>query len=165
MGRWTGSALVQVMACRLFGTKPLPEPMLNYYQFNPQQQTSAKLEPKYILFIDENALENVVCEMAVILYWEIWVNVIHPMYGKTPTQIISQYTWNGHTVPKMDGHDTSINQSIAYILRTEHIKHPWISLFRLLDKMAAIPQTIFSGAFSWMKCFLFWLKFHWSLFL
>ena len=35
MCQWTGSALVQVMACRLFGAKPLPEPMLPYYQLNP----------------------------------------------------------------------------------------------------------------------------------
>ena len=34
-----------------------------------------------------------------------------------------------------------------------------------LDKMDAIPQIIFSDAFSWMKRFVFWLKFHWSLFL
>ena len=34
-----------------------------------------------------------------------------------------------------------------------------------LDKMADISQTILSGAFSWMKSFVFWLKFHWSLFL
>ena len=34
-----------------------------------------------------------------------------------------------------------------------------------LNKMAAISQTIFSDAFSWMKHFVFWLKFHWSLFL
>ena len=33
------------------------------------------------------------------------------------------------------------------------------------DKMAAIFQTIYSNAFSWMKSFEFWLKFHWSLFL
>ena len=31
--------------------------------------------------------------------------------------------------------------------------------------MATNLQTIFSGAFSWMKRFKFWLKFHWSLFL
>ena len=30
MGRWTGSSLVQIMACRLFGAKPLSEPMLEY---------------------------------------------------------------------------------------------------------------------------------------
>ena len=34
-----------------------------------------------------------------------------------------------------------------------------------LNKMATISQTIFSDAFSWMKIFVFWLKFHWSLFL
>ena len=34
-----------------------------------------------------------------------------------------------------------------------------------LDKIAAISQTIFTGAFSWMKSFAFWLKFHWSLFI
>ena len=34
-----------------------------------------------------------------------------------------------------------------------------------LDKRATISQTIFSDEFSWMKSFVFWLKFHWSLFL
>ena len=29
-----------------------------------------------------------------------------------------------------------------------------------LDKIAAITQIIFSDAFSWMKSFVFWLKFH-----
>ena len=31
--------------------------------------------------------------------------------------------------------------------------------------MDAISQTTFSSAFSWIKMFEFWLKFHWSLFL
>ena len=30
MHQWTGSALVQIMVCHLFDTKPLPEPMLTY---------------------------------------------------------------------------------------------------------------------------------------
>ena len=33
------------------------------------------------------------------------------------------------------------------------------------DEMAAISQTIFSDTFFWMKSFVFWLKFHRSLFL
>ena len=33
-----------------------------------------------------------------------------------------------------------------------------------LDKMAVISQTIFSSAFSWMKSFVLWLRFHLSLF-
>ena len=31
------------------------------------------------------------------------------------------------------------------------------------DKMTAISQTTFSNAFSWMKMYAFWLRFHWSL--
>ena len=33
------------------------------------------------------------------------------------------------------------------------------------NKMAAVSQTTFSNAFSWMKMYEFWLKFRWSLFL
>ena len=46
MRQWIRSALVQIMACRLFGAKPLHEPML---------------------FIHEIASENIVCDMAAIL--------------------------------------------------------------------------------------------------
>ena len=34
-----------------------------------------------------------------------------------------------------------------------------------LDKMDAKSQTVFSDAFSCMKSFIFWLKFHWNLFI
>ena len=34
-----------------------------------------------------------------------------------------------------------------------------------LDQMVAILQTIFWDACLWMKSFVFWLKFHWNLFL
>ena len=41
------SALVQIMACRLFGTKPLSKPMLGYCQLDSQEQTSVKFQSKY----------------------------------------------------------------------------------------------------------------------
>ena len=47
MCQWTGSALVQIMACRLFGAKPLPEPMLTYCQMDPQEQMSMKSESEF----------------------------------------------------------------------------------------------------------------------
>ena len=62
----------------------------------------------------------------------------------------------------------------------EHVGHAWCWLsyslriipdhcdgftHLLRDKMAVISQTTFSNAFSCMKKFEFWLKFHWSLFL
>ena len=38
------SSLVQVMAWRLFGAKPLPEPVLVYYQLDTLEQVSMKFE-------------------------------------------------------------------------------------------------------------------------
>ena len=46
MRHWTGSSLVQVMACRLFGAKQLPEPMLANFQVYTLKQTSLKLQWK-----------------------------------------------------------------------------------------------------------------------
>ena len=50
MHHWTGSALVQIMACRLIGAKPLSEPMLEYCYLDPYEQTSVKFESKYKTF-------------------------------------------------------------------------------------------------------------------
>ena len=45
------------------------------------------------------------------------------------------------------------------------VQWSWASLTHWgQDKMAAIFQTMFSNAFSWMRILVFWLKFHWSLF-
>ena len=43
MRRWIWSALIRVMVSRLFGAKPLPEPVLTYNQLDPWEQTSVKL--------------------------------------------------------------------------------------------------------------------------
>ena len=45
--QWIRSALFQILACRLFGAKPLSEPMLGYCEVCPYEQTSVKLESKY----------------------------------------------------------------------------------------------------------------------
>ena len=50
MRQCTGSSLVQVMACRLFGAKPLPEPMLAYYQLHSGEQISAKFQSEFCTF-------------------------------------------------------------------------------------------------------------------
>ena len=56
----------------------------------------------------------------------------------------------------------------AHISRTRENLLEVMKLFNLaqpLDKMAAISLTIFADAFSWIKSFVFWLQFYWSLFL
>ena len=55
------------MACRLSGAKPLSEPMLPYYQLDPQEYISVNLIQNSQVFIQGNSLEYVVCEMATIL--------------------------------------------------------------------------------------------------
>ena len=43
MRQWIRSALVQIMACRLFGDKPLSKPVLGYCQLDPKEETSVEL--------------------------------------------------------------------------------------------------------------------------
>ena len=38
--QWTGLVLVQIMACRLDGAKPLSEPLLTYCQLDPKEHIS-----------------------------------------------------------------------------------------------------------------------------
>ena len=50
MCQWTGSSLIQLMACRLFGAKPLPEPMLAYCELHAWEQISVKFETEFYHF-------------------------------------------------------------------------------------------------------------------
>ena len=74
------------------------------------------------------------------------------------------------------GHNMLITQIQSVITSCTNIRytaHLWLSVRRQartlthlpLDKRATIPQTIVLNAFSWMKSFIFWYKFHWILFL
>ena len=47
--QWIGSALVPIMACRLFGAKPLSKPVLGY-QLDHQEPNSVKFESEFIHF-------------------------------------------------------------------------------------------------------------------
>ena len=71
--QWTDSVLVQIMACRLFGAKPLSEPMLDYSQLNPRNKLQWNFNQNTIFFIDGNAFQKVACEMAAILSRGRWV--------------------------------------------------------------------------------------------
>ena len=50
------------MACHLDGSKPLSEPMLEYWWLDPREQNFNQ-NPN--IFIEENTFENVVCEMSI----------------------------------------------------------------------------------------------------
>ena len=66
---WIRSALVQIMACRLFGARPISKRMPGYCQLDSSGQTSVKLKSKYkTLQSHENVFQNVVWEVAAILF-------------------------------------------------------------------------------------------------
>ena len=67
MRQWFGSALVQIMAYRLFCDNPLSKPMLSYCHWTLTNKRQWSLNHNTKRFIHENAHENIVCEMAAIL--------------------------------------------------------------------------------------------------
>ena len=96
MRQQIGSVLIQIMACRLFGAKPLSEPswviviwtFRNKLQWNCNQNTN--------FFIHENASKNIVCEMVAILSMGRWVNKLrlgdtymHQWTGSSLLQIMA----------------------------------------------------------------------------
>ena len=52
--QWTGSSLVQIMASRQVGAKPLPEPMLAYWQLDIGEHISLKFESELSYFHSTN---------------------------------------------------------------------------------------------------------------
>ena len=60
MRKRVGSALVQTMAYRLVGTKPLAEPVLDYCQVDSGEQVLVKFGRNS--HSKENVFENVVCQ-------------------------------------------------------------------------------------------------------
>ena len=67
MRQCTGWALLQIMACRLFGTKPWSEPVLGYCQLDLGNKVQWNFNQNTRLFIHENASQNIVCDTAAIL--------------------------------------------------------------------------------------------------
>ena len=59
MPPWTGSALAQIMACRLFGARPLSKPMLFFFvNWTPMNKLQWNFNQNTKLFIHENAFES-----------------------------------------------------------------------------------------------------------
>ena len=56
--QWTGPVLLRIMACCLFGTKPLPQPTLTNCQLEPYEQTSVKFKSKYKTFHSQKLIWN-----------------------------------------------------------------------------------------------------------
>ena len=81
MRQWIGSALVQIMACRLVGAKPLSKLMLGYHLLDFRNKLQWVSNQNTTFFIQEDAFENVVYEMAAVFSRRKWVKMIHKEYS------------------------------------------------------------------------------------
>ena len=75
------------MACRLVGAKPLSEPMLDVVNWTLKNKLQWNSNLNSYIFIQENASENVVCEIAPILSWPQCVNETAPAASSLPTRV------------------------------------------------------------------------------
>ena len=66
MRQWTRSPLVQVMAWRLLGAKPLPEPMLAYCQSESWEQISMKFELEHFNDVIMSAIASQITGVAIV---------------------------------------------------------------------------------------------------
>ena len=58
MIQWSGSSLVQVMACHLFSAKPLLEPILAFCQLDSWEYISVKLESEFYHFHSRKCIKK-----------------------------------------------------------------------------------------------------------
>ena len=105
--QWTGSTLVQVMASRLFGAKPLPEPMVAFCQLDPWEQISVKFESEFYHCHPRKCLLSEwrpFCpggdeSSARLLIWAI--NNIPCNHGKIASKVMCHRIWMAHVPDKL----------------------------------------------------------------
>ena len=76
MRQWTGSSLLQVMVCCLFGAKPLPEPMLAYCQFDSLECISVEFEWEFYHFHSRKCIWIYRLQNGSHLVQGGWVNIL-----------------------------------------------------------------------------------------
>ena len=183
-----GSALVQIMACRLGGTKPLSKPMLAYFRLDPWEQTSVNFfffyqntnfsimkmhqkisSVKWAAIFSRDVLMvifHLSCSRGYFPFWSLMLKSakVHSQWP-TVTHKNKKFCWKATTKLPQYSHEWVPKIAITWHNNTLIWMSDWLSLTNWSrDKMAAIFQTTCSNAFSWMKMFEFWLQFHWTLF-
>ena len=73
------------------GVKPLSKPMLEYCLLNPWEQVSVKCWLEFKIIFHDNALENVVCEMASILSRPQCVNMCCRLEAMLPKWVAAAH--------------------------------------------------------------------------
>ena len=150
--------MVQVMACCLFGTKPLPEPLLMYCQLYHKEQTWVKFEAKYndfhwtvnqikIYSLPENELESVVCHKCPSLFGSECTKIfLEPMQC---SHVSKKYSLTS-TIKRHD-----INQSHEMLYADGFLAHFYLwnqlNTWRPKKKWPPFHVITVSNAICWLK--------------
>ena len=102
-----------------FGVKPLPDPLPNYCQMDPHEQTSVKLRQKYKSFQSKITFEKLLLKTSAILFWyqyvrPVMLNTCNIAACTEPVVNQNLCLYNGHG---------SCDSSITM---TTHIKYSWL---------------------------------------
>ena len=157
-------ALVQIMAWRWPGGKPLSEPMMvtlltHICVTRPQWVNWHYDNAWYSSFIASSTQASCWGQNYLSLFSNLFskrkirtltylVILVHFDYADAMSQICAWLVLQWCRMNIMVSHTQITNNWTVY--STAH------KVYLSLDKMAAISQTIFSDAFSWMKSFVFW---------
>ena len=127
--------------------------------------SSAKRRP-FCLGLNELILYVLISFVFYIISWNCDSSINHPHQEHISTEFCMKYKKKiilGNVFQNVVDKMAAILSSSQYV-----IYHLFISVYsthRGRENLAAIFQTTFSNAFSWLKIFKFWLIFHWILFL
>ena len=84
-----------IMTCWPYGAKPLSEPMPGYCSLDSWEQISANQNQNTTVFIQENGLENIVCQMVAPLSWPQCAQWLMEYTGGNPiTYLHSRKVWD-----------------------------------------------------------------------
>ena len=153
------------MSCPLFSAKPLPEPVAIFFywvsmkkhQFwiRKKQNSLAWEIPKIISIFENNTLPG--NSRGLNQYKDVILPVYDRLISTMGFSILVRwhlYIESGPRCPMAD----LVHAWLIWVFSL----HSALTLWGR-DEMAPILQTTLSNAFSSMKKFEFWLKFHWNL--
>ena len=125
MHQWIGSALVQIMACRLLGAKPLFQSVLAYCQLDSREQISVKFESEFFHFHSRICIWN--CRLPK---WQPFCrrgnelsNGNMPGNSLPSTIILPSITWNNvdlWSIAPLGRYSMNINKNILTVIMTLH---------------------------------------------
>ena len=156
--------LVQIMACRLFSTKPISEPMLAYCQLDPWEQSSVKFLSKFKYFHSRKCvwecLENggpfVSASMCYSMdQAHIWTNAGILLIGPLGTRVQWNFNRNSNIFIQENAFENVVWKMVTILSRHQCVD-PWIKLMGLIKAKPVCYKCSYTcfGTNPWSIIFL-----------